>query len=117
MQNCASVSIECRFNLNNWLPSDMDILCETEGNSLICTVVLLSKCLSTAWSFLQVMNRDVWKMDPPSLPQCPMMQSPRLFLNQAILVCLLNENGLESSLSCVNKPEEAKQSMTEKAFN
>lgn len=62
-------------------------------------------------------ERDVWKMDPPSLPQCPMMQSPRLFLNQAILVCLLNENGLESSLSCVNKPEEAKQSMTEKAFN
>lgn len=62
-------------------------------------------------------ERDVWKMDLPSYPQCPMMQSPRLFLNQAILVCLLNENGLESSLSCVNKPEEAKQSMTEKAFN
>lgn len=37
----------------------------------------------------------------------PPAHSPlRLCLNQANLVCLLNESGLESSLSCVNKPEE-----------
>lgn len=47
---------------------------------------------------------------------CP--HSPlRLCLNQANLVCLLNESGLASSPSCVNKPEEAKRSMTKKAFN
>lgn len=41
---------------------------------------------------------------------------PPLLIPQSSLVYLLNEDGIVSTLSCVNKAEEAKRSMT-KAFN
>lgn len=42
---------------------------------------------------------------------------PPLLIPQSSLVYLLNEDGIVSTLSCVNKAEEAKRSMTKKVFN